>query len=159
MKQKILITSILFILVALVLLGTFFWQEKKPNKIESVSDFTDQTNKVSLEHPESWTASSIEGFVTLMGDPQKTDSPKIIVTINTAEFFVEARGLTEKAEQIKIGNKNLRVNHKKTEDGQTFTHLYWKDENAKIYLFEISPWQKDAWSEEIKKAIETFRPL
>ncbi|MBI3952478.1 MAG: hypothetical protein HY336_00805 [Candidatus Doudnabacteria bacterium] len=151
MKQKLIYFSV--IITFLLLAGVLFFLTKDRN----TQVYKDEENKVSFVHPKNFQTGSQKGFVTLFSEPDQSNNLKMILTVNPAMFFVEARGLTDQAQTMELGGKTFRFIHKQEQD-QTFTHLYL-EANGQKYLFEISPWQKDSWDEGMLKVLKTFKSL
>lgn len=155
----------ILILAAIVGVGFGIRQFFFPPGLET---FKDDKSKTSFTHPSGWTVDSTEDFVKAIKNRDLPDKFNVLVKINQPESILEYLGVLNSTTTIQVGDKNFYVAHRtdsRPGDGYnptsslSMTHYFWKAPNGKTYLFEVSPWQKPDMNEDLKKMLETFKPL
>ncbi len=160
MKSKAVVIAIIAIIVLVA--GAFFYWQRKPAVV--YKPYQDEDNRLTFEKPETWFASSSDGYVRVSENTADTSKPSILVKLEYPESIIESLGL-DKGEMITIGGKNMRrvdIERKvPAAEGTpaltvTYTDLLWESGDDRKIIFEISPWQKPDMDPSVIKFLETF---
>ena len=163
--ERSTLKNIFILLIIVAAGGIYYFLFYTPGKLQTENKlYRDEGNQISFEKPEGWVANSIEGYAKVAEDALDSNKPSVLIKMEYPESVIPALGL-DVGEEVSVGGKTVRrVDHEwETKDSkgvvtgmQTFTFFLWRAPDGREIIFEISPWQKTAISEEVERVLRNF---
>lgn len=151
-------TAIIVLILIALIIGVMFLIYKTPKYVS----FSDEDNKISFSHPETWEASSDRQFIRVTSDKEPDDN-NLLITVNPDNFFIELAGLNN-SEEIKIGENTFKISYVTQKPANpdlpqvdiTTTHLLWIG-NGNTYWIQASGKYEPRKGDEIYNILASFK--